>query len=196
MRHLNKLNNKCILTSNSMLKHINKYWLSQWLKVLKQSHKNSQVDIVHQLLKLGFMKMVVLFKLLLATIWVKTLLKCLVLSLKIKRKRKNLFGKPVGVLLLDQSVLWLCSMVMIKVLYFHQELLRSKLLLFQFHLKVNRHLLMRLVKSWKQLWNNLISEFTMIVETIIIQDGNTTIGSLKVYQSELSLVQRILKRIK
>jgi hypothetical protein len=51
-----------------MLKLINKYWPSQLLKVLKLSHKNSQVDIVHQLLKHGFMKMVVLFKLLRVTI--------------------------------------------------------------------------------------------------------------------------------
>ncbi len=55
---------------------------------------------------------------------------------------------------------------------------------------------MKLVKNCKQLLNNQISEFTMITEIITIQDGNITIGNLKVSQLELKLVQKILKRIK
>lgn len=55
---------------------------------------------------------------------------------------------------------------------------------------------MKLVKNYKQLLNNPISEFTMITEIITIQDGNITIGNLRVSQSEFKLVQKILKRIK
>jgi len=81
------------------------------------------------------MKMVALFKPLLVTIWDKTLLKCSVSNLKTKRNKKVLFGKPVGGLRPDQSVSWLCNMVMIKVSSYHQELLKFKPSSSQFHLK-------------------------------------------------------------
>lgn len=118
------------------------------------------------------------------------------MNLKTKRNKRSLFGKQVGASLPDQLVLWLCNTVTIKVLFFHQESPRFKLLLFQSHSKEKSKLLMKLVKNCKQLLNNQISEFTMITEIITIQDGNITIGNLKVSQLELKLVQKILKRIK
>ena len=92
----NKLNKKCTPTSNSTPKLMQKSWLFQLSKVSKLNLKSSQVDTAHQQLKLGFMKMDVPYKLLPVIIWVKTLPKCSVLSFKMKRRKRNWFGKQVG----------------------------------------------------------------------------------------------------
>jgi hypothetical protein len=63
--------------------------LYQWLKVLKLKVKNSQEDTEHQLFKLGFMKMVELFKQQQVIILVKISQKCLEFNLKIKKNKKN-----------------------------------------------------------------------------------------------------------
>jgi hypothetical protein len=56
-----------------------------------------------------------LFKLLLVTILDKTLLKCLVSNLKIKRKLKSMLGKQVGVLQPDLLVFSPCTTPITKV---------------------------------------------------------------------------------
>lgn len=142
------------------------------------------------------MKMVVLFKPLPATTWVKTLLKCSVSNLKTKRNKKVLFGKPVGVLQPDQLVSWSCNTVMTKVSSYHQESLKFKQSLFQFHSKENKKWSTKLAKNYKPLSSNLTFVFTMIIEITTTQDGNTIIGNWRVFQSDLNLVQKISKRMK
>lgn len=142
------------------------------------------------------MKMVALFKPLLVTIWDKTLLKCSVSNLKTKRNKKVLFGKPVGGLRPDQSVSWLCNMVMIKVSSYHQELLKFKPSSSQFHLKEKKKWLTKLARNYKLPLSNLTFVFITTIETTTIQDGNTIIGNWRVFQSDFNLVQKISKRMK
>jgi hypothetical protein len=78
MQLLNKLKKKCTSTWNSTQKPTLKSWPFRLSRVSRLNPKNSQVDTVLQLLKLGFMRMDVPFKLLPATIWVKTSPRCLV----------------------------------------------------------------------------------------------------------------------
>lgn len=154
------------------------------------------MDIVLQPLRLGSMKMVVLFKPLPVTIWDKTLPKCSVLNLKTKRNKKVLFGKPVGGLQPDRSVSWLCNTVMTKVSSYHQESLKSKPSSSQFHSKEKKKWLTKHVRNYKPLLSNLTFVFTTTIETTTIRDGNTIIGNWRVFQSDLNLVQKISKRMK
>ncbi len=85
----NKLKFKCIQIYNFMHEPMKKCLLYQWLKVLKLKVKNSQEDTEHQLFKLGFMKMVELFKQQQVIILVKISQKCLEFNLKIKKNKKN-----------------------------------------------------------------------------------------------------------
>jgi len=100
-----KPKNKCMITLNSTSSFTRSSWLFQFVKVSRQSLKNSQEDCKLLLSKLGFQKTEELFKQQLPTISAKTSQKCSKLNLKIRRKRRNSFGKQVGVLLLVQSEL-------------------------------------------------------------------------------------------
>lgn len=106
MLPFNKLKLRCTQIYNFMHGHMKMYQLFLLLRELKHNQKDSQVDLEHQLYRLGFTKMEGLFKLLLAIIQAKTLPKCLVFNSRIKKNKKNSLGKQVGVSQQDLLVLW------------------------------------------------------------------------------------------
>jgi hypothetical protein len=92
-----------------------KSWLYPSSKELKVKEKNSLEDTLPLLLKLLSLKMAELSKEPPLTNLDKISLKCLILLLKIKKKKNNLLGKQVGDSLPDLLESWFFSMETIKV---------------------------------------------------------------------------------
>jgi hypothetical protein len=96
------------------------------------------------------MKMGAPFKLRPVIIWAKISPKCLVSNFKMKRRKRSLYGKPVGVSPPDRSASWLCNMAMTKVSFSPQEPLKFKPLSSQFHSRANKSWSIKLAKNLRQ----------------------------------------------
>jgi hypothetical protein len=106
---------KSLLFLNSIKEFMKKSWLYPSSKELKVKEKNSLEDTLPLLLKLLSLKMAELSKEPPLTNLDKISLKCLILLLKIKKKKNNLLGKQVGDSLPDLLESWFFSMETIKV---------------------------------------------------------------------------------
>jgi hypothetical protein len=106
---------KSLLFLNSIKEFMKKSWLYPSSKELKVKEKNSLEDTLPLLLKPLYLKMAELSKEPPLTNLDKISLKCLILLLKIKKKKNNLLGKQVGDSLPDLLESWFFSMETIKV---------------------------------------------------------------------------------
>ena len=100
-----KLRRKCLIIYTSTVRYTQSYSLFQCVKVSRLIHKNSQEVIELQQWKPGFPRMEEQFSLQLHITQDKTSPKCLRQSLRMKRKRRNMCGRQVGDLRLDQQEL-------------------------------------------------------------------------------------------
>lgn len=110
-----KLLNRSILSLISIEESMKMYLLYPSSKESSLKVKNSLEDILPPLLKLLSQKMEELFREPLLINLDKISQKCLILLLKIKKKKKFLLGKPLGDLLPVLLELWFFIMVITKV---------------------------------------------------------------------------------